>query len=316
MVKLDKKDIILINELRRNSRQPLTKLSSAARLSKENCIYRLKKLEKLLSLNYVTVINYAKLGYYYFSFAIRADKSHKDFPKLVNRLKKMKGSLWLTENPVFAHDEYNLLCIYRHRKLLPAEKLRLDLLENKAITDVELKLIRTIATEFEINGKATLIHQKVYPERHEAVEVDALDELILNGLETNSRVSNLELANRFKVSSNTIKNRIANLIKNKIIEGFTASIHHDRLPGFVATIQGARGMKTVDKFAGPVRREIYSHTGTVFSFGLFFEKGRYFFGRFRDDEQYINCIEAIRRMSTGKITSETTKTIFHKNLLW
>ena len=62
MVKLDKKDKKLIDELRRNSRQPLTNLARAARLSKENCIYRLKRLEKLLSLKYITVINYAKLG--------------------------------------------------------------------------------------------------------------------------------------------------------------------------------------------------------------------------------------------------------------
>ncbi|MFX0015086.1 MAG: Lrp/AsnC family transcriptional regulator [Promethearchaeota archaeon] len=51
--------------------------------------------------------------------------------------------------------------------------------------------------------------------------MDSLDKLILQVLSNNCRISYSELARKAKVSPNTIKNRIQNLINQKIILGFT-----------------------------------------------------------------------------------------------
>ncbi len=51
--------------------------------------------------------------------------------------------------------------------------------------------------------------------------MDELDYKILEALRNNSREKNIEIARKFNVSEGTIRKRITNLYKNKIIKKFT-----------------------------------------------------------------------------------------------
>ncbi len=51
--------------------------------------------------------------------------------------------------------------------------------------------------------------------------MDGLDYKILEALRNNSREKNIEIARKFNVSEGTIRKRITNLYKNKIIKKFT-----------------------------------------------------------------------------------------------
>jgi len=63
-MKLDKKDKIILYELDKNARQPLTKIAKKVNLARESILYRINKYHqhKILR-NYLTVIDLYKLGY-------------------------------------------------------------------------------------------------------------------------------------------------------------------------------------------------------------------------------------------------------------
>ncbi len=91
-LKLDKKDKLILYELDRNSRQPLTNIAKKVMLSRESILYRLKKyLKQGIIQNYLTVINMAKLGFTH----------HKIFAKLHNITEKQEKEFinYLKRNP-------------------------------------------------------------------------------------------------------------------------------------------------------------------------------------------------------------------------
>lgn len=72
-------------------------------------------------------------------------------------------------------------------------------------------------------------------------KIDKLDEKIIEILVKNSCISNTEIAKKLKVSEATIRKRIRDLIKNKIIQRFTIEV------GDQASIKGIVLIKTVAK---------------------------------------------------------------------
>ncbi len=57
------------------------------------------------------------------------------------------------------------------------------------------------------------------------VHLDALDRSIIQRLSKDAWISNVQLANEFHVTPNTIKNRIGEMLKNKLLLGFRTFIN-------------------------------------------------------------------------------------------
>ncbi|MCX6769402.1 MAG: Lrp/AsnC family transcriptional regulator, partial [Candidatus Micrarchaeota archaeon] len=84
MLKIDQKDRIILYELDRNARQPLSAIAKKARLSREAVLYRLKGyLHDGIIRNYLAVVNMAKFGF----------SHHKVFVKLQNLTEKQEAEV-------------------------------------------------------------------------------------------------------------------------------------------------------------------------------------------------------------------------------
>ena len=85
---LDKKDLVIIENLEKNARMPFTEIAKLLKISETAIRRRIKKLEKEeVILNYKATINYKKLGYSN-KIIMGVDTEPKDYFNVIEELKK------------------------------------------------------------------------------------------------------------------------------------------------------------------------------------------------------------------------------------
>ena len=67
-VKLDSKDKKILKILVENARTPLSVIARKTGIPKDSVLYRVRRLEKLNAVQYVTIINPLRMGYHLFKF--------------------------------------------------------------------------------------------------------------------------------------------------------------------------------------------------------------------------------------------------------
>ncbi len=88
-MKLDKKDLIIINLLEKNGRTSFTELAKILKISEGAIRKRVKKLEeKNIILGYKAIINYKKLGYNN-KIIMGVDTTPHQYFKTINKLKNL-----------------------------------------------------------------------------------------------------------------------------------------------------------------------------------------------------------------------------------
>ncbi len=217
-MKLDKIDIKLLSELMRDSRTPLTALSKKLKTSRKIVSYRIEKLQKEnIILNFVTEIDYSKLGYMGVAVFINIKaKKQKEFKEYLNKCNFIS---WVSE----------LSGVWRFGfSIIGKSEKELDF---KFISIYKEFKDDIIDHRFTLHKKSSFFYEKYFgtvidkdlekPKKLIDYKVDSKDKLILKELSNNSRLDYVSLSKKVKLTPPAVRTRIKHLEKSGIISKYS-----------------------------------------------------------------------------------------------
>ncbi|MCF7872200.1 Lrp/AsnC family transcriptional regulator [Candidatus Woesearchaeota archaeon] len=223
MISLDKYDKRILFELDQNARIAETQLAKKINRSKESARYRIRQLEKKgIITRYFTWIDPPKLGYQVYKLYLKLVNIPEERNRFYEYVKNEKTLFWLgIGDGVFTTGltffSYTNTDFYDFKQRLFSEFKELILTQTAAIV-VDAKvysknfLAKDKISEYKLFGN---------PEKN---NIDSLDKNILASIFQNSKMSTVNLANKFKVSSDTIRNRIKKIEKLGIVLQYKTEI--------------------------------------------------------------------------------------------
>ncbi len=229
MVKIDLKDKRILSELDMDARMPMTILAKKVGLSRQVVEYRIKRLKREnVIFGSKAIFDSVVTGFKWYRVAFRllnVKKEEKE--ELIRYLKNHKHICWLGEVGGNWDLVMNFICSDNFQFNNIFEELITKY--GKLIRDYEIliyinlhDLERGYIIKKENKQRKEFYHEmKVNPE----VKLDNLDNNIIIELSKNADITNIELANKLEVTGNTIKNRINEMKKNKLLLGFRLFIN-------------------------------------------------------------------------------------------
>ncbi len=228
MYKLDLIDRKLLVELDKNSRQPIASLAKSVRLSKQAVKKRLEKLERnKVILSYYAVIDVFKLQRQSARLWIKLQGSYNE-DDIVEFVLKMKDVGWVLK----LDGAYDLAIILWSRDLLDfdnaVKELKFKFGEFLKAVDVSF-IVRAhhISHRYLTNEKT--LNEFIMEQKFSRFEIDELDSKILDILAKNSRASLVDISRQLGVSDKTVKYRIKNLEKNRVILGYMVLLDYAKI---------------------------------------------------------------------------------------
>lgn len=312
-MKIDKKDLVLLEALKANAREPLTQLAKKAHLSKENAHYRLKRLGAFTK--FVAWINFSKIGYRYFSLSLKINRVDKTYNSVIKKLRDSPDVLWLSETSIYTENSHNIRALIVKKRKKDAEKMRYALREEPAVKEAKLTPIGYFSSYSKnlISGEQNHIKINVDEEATDLIKIDSVDGKILAALHKNCRKSNLEIANNVKVSSATVKNRIDRLVREGVIERFTVAVDYSNLGG---KIHYVRAEKRERDFSGLACKLLLKHSNEVMHLTPWFFRSRHFYFRSLTEDDFIKGVYELNNMVAGVVKEETPNIRILKNYVW
>ncbi len=224
--KLNLKDKKILFELDKNARQSNTQIAKKVGLSKDAVGYRIKQLEekKVLS-GYRTLINFQKLGYTLNRILLKLiNINDKKLAELISFLKK-EENVWLIGRN---EGEWDFAFGFLAKNNLKFYEFY-DKLMGSFRKFIGEKLISQLIKYDEVD-RNYLIDKKPSPRGKiefdsEKADVDKIDLKILKLISNDSRIKLIDLADKLKLSSMLIHQRIKKLEKKKVIIGYKADLN-------------------------------------------------------------------------------------------
>lgn len=242
---VDNTDLKLLSILEKDSRQSLSHMAKQLNTSQQVVSYRMQSLEKKgIVGNYYCFIDIAKLGYTSYRTMIRLTNLNDEKKKqILSYLIKRENVLWLVE----VGGRWDLLVNFMARDITHYSNILREF-KNKFPQQIQTcDVLTTIegfyfGREYFTKSKREVKKQISFGGQliKNNIELDDLDKLILKNLAENGRLNAVDIANKAKVSPNTIILRMKALKKQEIIKGFKPLIHLDKL--------GYQGYKVLIKF--------------------------------------------------------------------
>jgi len=227
-IKLDGKDWKILNQLDLNSRQSDSEIGKKTRISKQVVNYRIKKLEEDgVILGFFPHINVPKLGYLTHKIYLRFRSLNKqNEEEILNYLKKQEKIVWV------------ILCSGRWDLIFGVASESIS--EFDKVLDGFMNLYSEFVAERGISvfNKATIHHRKwLIDDKNEVSwklggkkeEIDEIDRKILVELEKNARVSVIDMAEKARISSTLVIQRIKKLREKDVIGAFRLSLNREKL---------------------------------------------------------------------------------------
>ncbi|MGV8151592.1 MAG: Lrp/AsnC family transcriptional regulator [Candidatus Nanoarchaeia archaeon] len=230
--KLDLIDKKILYYLELDSRQTISKLAKELKISRSVALYRINRLkEKGIIKSYIAEINSPKIGYILFRIYLNfsnASKSQQE--EFISDFTKRKNLFGITR--VLGKWDISLSLIVENLYELENFKKELLLNYNSMIGNYEISILSELEyfpkdfliSEKRINLKGTKIGLDSNP-----LSLEEIDKKILLELGNNSNLSLLYLANKMKISLNTLKKRIKKLEREKIILAYRIFIDTEKL---------------------------------------------------------------------------------------
>ncbi len=223
MIELDVKDKKILYELDLNARQSDSEIAKKVKLSREVVSYRINKLVKEgVIREFVTVLNHNALGYLAFRIFLKfKDVTPQKEEAIVAFLKdkvawivRVRGN-WTFNTMIFTKNAFEV------------EKLLNNL--KKQFQDNLIQIHSSIITKMHHYHRSYFVGKEekesvcvTTGEETTIVQLDDIDEKILRAIESNARLSSIEIATKIKSSERIVRYRLKNLIKNRVILGFRA----------------------------------------------------------------------------------------------
>jgi len=226
IVKLDEYDKKLLYELDKDAHISISKLAKKLRRSKQFVEYRIKRLENnKVVLGYHAIIDASKLGFFtyraYFKFQQTTTKDEEEF---VEFLKKYEN-IWTI---VRMHGKWDYAFFLGVKTIREFHNIWDEIIlkykrniktHNVAVYAPIINFNRTFFTD-----KKVEIIERIYGDG-EKVKFDQKDFEIIKLYAVNVRTPLVEIAKKLNLSLNTIRYRIKELEKKKIICGYKLDIN-------------------------------------------------------------------------------------------
>ena len=233
--KIDLYDKKLLYELDKNSAISLVQLAKKLRRSKQFILYRMKKLEEVgIITGYHAIVDMSKLGYFtfrvYFKFQQMTKEDGKEFVEYIrNNLKQV----WTITS---MHGKWDYALFLGVKTISEFHEIWEEIMMSYK-EKIKAYNVAVYAPIYNFNRKFFLEESKEDIERiygtGEKEKVDDLDWKLIKIYANNVRQSSLEIAEKLKISPDTVRKRIKKLEKRKIIVGYKIGLNLEKL-GYVS----------------------------------------------------------------------------------
>ena len=261
MNNLQNKDKNILLELDYNSRQPNKQIAKTLKLSQDIVNYRIKKLEeKKYIKQFITVIDFTKLGYCGFRTYIKLINTNPELDKqIIAYLKKEKTTTYLAE----IEGTYNIAFVTFVKTPAEFYKIYSDFKEHFRKYIQKDKI--TIYTEIKHLGRKYLNEKKKISKKEDKPQEyhpDQQDIQILDIISVNSRMSLRELSKKTQIPISTTVNRIKKLQKSGIIAYYGIVFNFEKIKyNYIRidlNVNDTKKISVIKEFAGKHPNIIYT----------------------------------------------------------
>ncbi len=215
---LDKK---ILFELEWDSSKPVSEIAKKIKRSKEFVNFRIHRLEKeRIILGYSAIVDMSKLGYFTFRVYLKWQNMTKEQKKLFYDEVKIKENVWTT---TVLHGKWDFAFFIGVKSIERFHQLWNEIQLNYKDKIAESKIaiyapVHNFNKRFFIDEKTEVI-ERIYG-GGQLTYFDELDEKIIQLYASNVREPFTNIAKKLKVTSETVRKRIIQLEKKKIIVGY------------------------------------------------------------------------------------------------
>ncbi len=315
MDKIDNLDLKLLQELEDNARQSLSEIAKKLRSSEQVISYRINSLEKKEIIGgYYTILDLTKLGYTNYRTLIRlTNLNDKKYKEIIKYLIQHPNVLWLVD----CGGRWDLLVNFTAQGIMKYETMLKEFRRRFPNQIQNYDILTTVQVIYfgrdYLNNK---IRDKMrYPSfgknNYDIINLDKTDLEILNFLSENAKMSSVEIADKIRVSPNTIILRIKALIKQGVIQGFKPLIHLENIgySGYKALIKFQNITEEKEKEIIDYLKEDINVAGIINLVGLWdFE----FEFEVKDKEQMLEITRKFRDKFSSIIKEFEVIPLFHE----
>lgn len=239
-IKLDKKDLMILQTLVENARTTLPTLQKITLLSKGSILNRINNLEKSGIINgYSTLINIHKLGYHMFSIGIKTKMTVQKREKYATYLMKIK---FINQVMTLSAGRWDFLIRVYAKDKTHFDKIFTEITSFEDVTKVDVltlddwyasRLPDYTGMEIELTKsckKNDTSFQRIFAaQKREIVSIDkGLDKKdlqIIKVISNNAKMTLTNIGAKVGMSKDSVKYRMRSLINNGIILYFFANIN-------------------------------------------------------------------------------------------
>ena len=225
---LENFDLKLIEELENDSRQTLSKIAKKLRTSQQVVSYRIDSLFKKNILGgFYTIINFSLLGYTNYRTMMRLTNITKQkHQQIISYLMKHSNVLWIVD----CGGRWDLIINFIAKNILQYDQFIKELkkrfpkqIQNyNVLTTVEISYFGRHYFTKNIREKNSPLY---FGREIKLIETDKTDLKILSLLSENARMNSVQVAEKLKISPNTILLRIKDMKNKNLIQGFKPLLH-------------------------------------------------------------------------------------------
>lgn len=220
----------ILYELDLSARSSFSELGKKIGLSKETTNNRIRSLEKKgIITGYNAIINIAQLGYSGYAVFSRFENITEERKKeLIDELKRDDNVYWVA----LLGGNYDLLFAIQAKNIVEFNRVYAKL-QNRYHDCLKDNIISIRSQVSQFRRKYLLGDSKIekipyFGKEITATDIDDAGKSLLNILSGDARLTVVELAEKLNMARTTIHNRLGNLEKSGIIQGYSALIHPEK----------------------------------------------------------------------------------------
>jgi len=234
MAELDRKDRIILYELDKNARQPLSAIAKKAGMSREAVLYRVRGYQKDgIIRSYLAVIDMAKLGFVHHKVFVRLHNiTKKQEEDMISDLCRSHYMTWVAS----CDGKYSLAFGVKARSFQKLSAILREINRRywKYFMSQDVASIveaRHFHRDYLIGKSGTTKRKIGWSSQDVQEKIDARDVEILEMLSQNPRASSVEIASAAGISPDTVLKRISALERAGIISNYTIWPNVNKLKG-------------------------------------------------------------------------------------
>jgi Lrp/AsnC family transcriptional regulator, leucine-responsive regulatory protein len=224
-IKLNKRDMQLVEILSQNSRKNIHEIAKELKVSKQAIHKKMEKIKDKKILKFITLLNYFKLGYNnaHLYFKIQGLKRDEYFKK-IDEIKRIKNISWITN--LMGDYDLSLSIFFKDVNSLSLTLNKIYEIFGNSIRDQAFHLIQkqfASHVNFEKNKKIVEIGKSGFNEPSNTAKK------IIKLIESNSRFEWSQLISELKLNYQTIKKQIKLLEDDGVILGYSTILNYSSM---------------------------------------------------------------------------------------